>query len=82
MCLDKEWQGWADAWMSKKDPQVKASASPTCSRRPGREQHGSVRDGEDGDNNWVVSPPHIMVLTPDSKQLDALPTDWHTADRG
>src|SRR5437867_214 len=23
MCLDKEWQNWADAWMSKKDPQVK-----------------------------------------------------------
>ena len=20
MCLDKEWQGWADAWMNKKDP--------------------------------------------------------------
>src|SRR5438093_143413 len=19
MCLDKEWQGWADAWMNKKD---------------------------------------------------------------
>src|ERR1700757_2413202 len=23
MCLDKEWQNWANAWMSKKDPQVK-----------------------------------------------------------
>src|SRR5713101_2692845 len=23
MCLDKEWQGWADAWMNKKDPQIK-----------------------------------------------------------
>ena len=24
MCLDKEWQGWADAYMNKKDPKVKA----------------------------------------------------------
>lgn len=23
MCLDKEWQGWADGWINKKDPQVK-----------------------------------------------------------
>ena len=25
-------------------------------------------------NQWVVTPAHIMVLTPDVKQLDALPT--------
>jgi len=24
MCLDKEWQAWADGWVNKKDPQVKA----------------------------------------------------------
>src|SRR5262249_10282254 len=23
MCLDKEWQAWADGWMNKKDPGVK-----------------------------------------------------------
>ena len=23
MCLDKEWQGWADAWVNKKDPDIK-----------------------------------------------------------
>jgi len=26
-------------------------------------------------NQWVVAPAHIMVLTPDVKQLDALPTE-------
>jgi hypothetical protein len=24
MCLDKEWQSWADGWVNKKDPQVKS----------------------------------------------------------
>ena len=24
MCLDKEWQGWVDAWINKKDPQIKS----------------------------------------------------------
>ena len=28
-----------------------------------------------GDNNWVVSGPHTMVLVPDPKQLDGLSTD-------
>ena len=27
------------------------------------------------DNQWVVSPPHVMVLTPDPRQLESLPTD-------
>ncbi len=27
------------------------------------------------DNQWVVSGPHVMVIVPDSAQLDALPTD-------
>ena len=29
-------------------------------------------------NDWVVSPPHIMVLSPDTSQLAQLPTDWHS----
>ena len=27
------------------------------------------------DNQWVVSPPHMMVLYQDPKMLDAYPTD-------
>ena len=27
------------------------------------------------DNQWVVSGPHLMLLTPDAKALDAYPTD-------
>ena len=30
MCLDKQWQGWADAWMAKKSPAPAERASPTC----------------------------------------------------
>jgi hypothetical protein len=31
--------------------------------------------GRTADNQWVVSPPHIMVLYQDRKILDAYPTD-------
>ena len=27
------------------------------------------------DNQWVVSPPHIMILPTDAAQFDAFPTD-------
>ena len=27
------------------------------------------------DNQWVVSPPHLMLLLPNPKMLDAYPTD-------
>jgi hypothetical protein len=79
MCLDKEWQGWADAWMSKKDPQVKSIGVAYMLRG---DQGASNTDpfamAETKDNNWVVSPAHIMILTPDAGQIAALPTDWHS----
>ena len=34
------------------------------------------------DNQWVVSAPHIMVLSPDPSLLDTLPTDPTPAARG
>ena len=77
MCLDKEWQNWANAWMSKKDPQIKGVGIGYMLRGDqGASNTDPFATGKTATNNWVVSPAHIMVLTPDSKQLDALPTDW------
>ena len=77
MCLDKEWQNWASAYMSKKDPQIKSIGIGYMLRGDhGASNTDPFAAGKTATNNWVVSPPHIMVLTPDGKQLDALPTDW------
>ncbi|HUK33205.1 MAG TPA: hypothetical protein VLV86_04790, partial [Vicinamibacterales bacterium] len=79
MCLDKEWQGWANAYMSKKDTQIKGVGIAYMLRGDqGASNTDPFATGKTATNNWVVSGPHIMVLTPDSKQLDALPTDWHS----
>jgi hypothetical protein len=79
MCMDKEWQGWADAWMNKKDPQIKGVGIAYMLRGDqGASNTDPFATAKTPDNQWVVSPPHIMVLTPDAKQLDALPTDWHS----
>src|SRR5438128_12322499 len=79
MCLDKQWQNWADAWMTKKDPKITGVGIGYMLRGDkGASNTDPFATGKTASNDWVVSPPHIMVLTPDSKQLDALPTDWHS----
>jgi hypothetical protein len=79
MCLDKEWQNWAEAWMSKKDPQIKGVGLAYMLRGDkGASNTDPYATAAAPGNDWVVSGPHVMVLTPDAAQLDALPTDWHS----
>ena len=80
MCLDKEWQAWGDAWMNKKDPpQVNTMGIGYMLRGDkGASNTDPFATGPTADNQWVVSPPHIMVLLPDLKLLDTLPTDPHS----
>jgi hypothetical protein len=76
MCMDKEWQSWADAWMAKKDPQVKnVGIAYMLKGDQGASNTDPFATESKPDNHWVVSPAHIMVITPDAKQLNALPTD-------
>ena len=76
MCLDKEWQGWADAWMKKTTPSVGATGIAYMLKGDkGASNSDPFATGPTKDNNWVVSPAHIMVLYQDLKMLDAFPTD-------
>jgi hypothetical protein len=79
MCLDKQWQEWADAWMSKRDPKVTSVGTAyMLAGDHGGSNIDPFATAPTADNQWIVSPPHIMVVMPDKKQLDALPTDPHT----
>ncbi len=76
MCLDKEWQSWADGWINKKDPQVKnIGLAYMLKGDKGASNTDPYGDKPMPDNQWVVSGPHVMVILPDPAQLDALPTD-------
>lgn len=76
MCLDKEWQGWADAWMNKKDPQIKSvGIAYMLKGDKGVSNTDPHATSPTATNEWVVSPAHVMVLTPDPNQLASLPTD-------
>jgi len=76
MCLDKEWQKWAEAWMGKSEPKIERTGISYMLRGDqGASNIDPYATGPAADNQWVVSPPHIMVLYQDPKMLDAYPTD-------
>ena len=76
MCMDKQWQAWGEAWMSKKDPQITGTGIAYMLKGDrGASNTDPFATKQTADNAWVVSPPHIMVLYQDLKLLDAFPTD-------
>jgi hypothetical protein len=76
MCIDKEWQSWAEAWMSKTAPKVTGTGIAYMLKGDkGSSNTDPYASGPTKDNQWVVTPPHIMVLPSDPKMLDAYPTD-------
>jgi hypothetical protein len=79
MCLDKQWQAWADAWASKTQPKVTGTGIAYMLKGDrGASNTDPFATGPTATNDWVVSPPHIMVLYADLKMLDAFPTDANT----
>jgi hypothetical protein len=76
MCLDKAWQGWVSAWMSKGTPPAGgAGIAYMLKGDKGVSNTDPFATGPAADNNWVVSPAHIMVLFADAKALDVYPAD-------
>jgi hypothetical protein len=76
MCIDKQWQKWVEAWMSKKEPKIEGTGIAYMLRG---DKGGSNTDPfatkPTADNQWVIAPAHLMLLFEDSKMLDSFPTD-------
>src|SRR5262249_53052600 len=76
MCLDKEWQKWVEAWTSKGELKVQGTGIGYMLRGDkGASNTDPYATGPTADNQWVVAPPHVMLLYQDPKMLDAYPTD-------
>jgi hypothetical protein len=79
MCLDKEFQGWATSWMSKKTPQIKSvGVAYMLKGDKGASNTDPYATAETADNQWVKSGPHIMFITPNPALIAAIPTDPKT----
>lgn len=78
MCGDKAWADWGDAYMTKKAPPTKTlGVAYMLHGDNGASNTDPFATGPTATNDWVVSPAHLMLLVPDSKLLDTLPTDPH-----
>jgi hypothetical protein len=76
MCLDKQWQNWADAWMNKKEPKLDGPGVAYMLRGDnGASNTDPYATKATADNQWVVTPAHVMMLVQDPKMLDSYPTD-------
>jgi hypothetical protein len=77
MCLDAPWLKWADAWMSKTEPNITRmgfgymlqGGTPESNTDP-------YATGPTPDNEWMSEGvPHLMILVPNEEALQGLPTD-------
>jgi hypothetical protein len=76
MCLDKQWQEWVAAWIGKRQPKVTGVGVAYMLRGDkGASNTDPYASGPTATNEWVKTGPHIMVLLPDAKQLEGIPTD-------
>ncbi len=76
MCFPKAMQGWAEGWMTKKPPKLsRMSIAYMLQGDAGASNTDPFATAPTPDNAWVKSGPHVMVMVPDPKDLDALPTD-------
>ncbi|MCM0612890.1 hypothetical protein KFJ24_10450 [Marinobacter sediminum] len=78
MCLDGPWQKWASAWMNKQPFTSPAlGISYMLAGDEGASNIDPYAEGKTDDNQWIKEGPHLMVIVPDPKDLDSLPTDPH-----
>src|SRR5438128_4917113 len=66
MCLDKEWQKWAEAWMGKTKPKISGTGiAYMLAGDHGASNTDPYATAPTADNQWVVAPPHVMILYAD-----------------
>jgi hypothetical protein len=79
MCLDAPWRSFIESWMHKQPPTVTRMGfgymlqgdMPVSNVDP-------FATAPSGNNQWLDNPgPHVMMLVPDTRLLESLPTDPH-----
>ena len=76
MCVDDQWMSFMNALMTKATPQI-AREGIGYMTSPGG-SYGSNTDPfatkATPDNDWGYDPPHVMLLVPDPRALEGIPT--------
>lgn len=76
MCLDRAFQDWATAWMSKTQPRITTGGVAYMFRGDrGVSNIDPYATAPTATNQWVQSGPHVMVVTPDPGAFANVSTD-------
>jgi hypothetical protein len=77
MCVDRQWMSWLDAYINQRD-EVEVTAVGISYMLRGDEGASNIHpfaEGPTGDNEWVRTGPHMMLIVPDPALLGGIPTD-------
>jgi hypothetical protein len=78
MCADTAFSALLEAWTAKSEPRLSRVAIAYMLRGDkGASNTDPFAMAPTADNQWIVSPAHIMVAVPSPQQLDGFPTDPH-----
>jgi hypothetical protein len=69
MCADANSLAFFDAWMKHETPPSKLGITYMLGGDKGASNTDPYAKGKTGDNHWVVTGPHIMLLGPEAKSL-------------
>jgi len=77
MCLDESWMKWTEAYLAHQSPMIPRVGigymmAPGGAWGSNSDPYGMT---ETKDNHWGFHGPHVMIVVPDMKALDGLPTD-------
>jgi hypothetical protein len=77
MCADQNFVSLMAALMAKKDPHIKGVGFAYMLHGDdiGASNTDPFATAPTADNHWVKAPPHLMVVFPDAKALDAFPVE-------
>jgi hypothetical protein len=79
MCLDREWQQWAQAYMAKTKPQIQqAGIAYMLNTNAEVSNTDPYATGPTPHNQWHKIGPHIMLLMPDPTQLEGISSNPHS----
>lgn len=77
LCLDAPWMQWVQAFMTKTEPKTSTLGigymlAPGGAWGPNDNPFATTKEAS---KSWHLHPPHLMILVPDLKALEGLPTD-------
>ena len=75
-CLDGAWQAWFAAYQAGEAPEIDGiGMSYMLQGGPAASNTDPMATAPPEGQDWLMDPPHLMVIVPDPAMLDAFPTE-------